>query len=76
VTNSSLLRILVGLLTAVAVYYALALVVLVIGGTECDRGDCNFVGDAAADGAGPWVFGLGALAVALGVGLVAARRVP
>ena len=70
-----LLRVVIGLVTAAVVYYGFALLTLAIGGTECDRGDCNFIGDAAADDIGRWLFGLGFLAIAAALGVTAARGV-
>lgn len=70
-----LLRIAVGLMTVPIVYLVLAYVTVAAGGSECDRADCNFIGDAAADGTGRWLFVLAYLAVALAVGVTAARSV-
>ena len=70
-----LLRVVIGLVTAAVVYAGFSFLTLVIGGTECDRGDCNFVGDAAADDLGRWLFGVGFLAVAVALGVSAARGI-
>jgi hypothetical protein len=69
----SVRRVVIGLVTVGLVYLGLALLTLAVGGTECDRGDCNFVGDAAADGSGKWVLAAAFLAVAIGAGVTAAR---
>jgi hypothetical protein len=71
----ALLRVAVGLVTAAVVYLVLAATIIAIGGSECDRGDCNFIGDVAAGGTGRWLFGLGVLAVAIAVGTAAARAI-
>ena len=68
------LRVVVGLSTAAAVYAGLLFLTLAVGGTECDRGECNFVGEVAADEVGRWVLGLGFIALALTLGVTAARR--
>jgi hypothetical protein len=68
------LRVVVGLSTAVGVYAALLFLTLAVGGTECDRAECNFVGEVAADEVGRWVLGLGFIALALLLGVAAARR--
>jgi hypothetical protein len=70
-----LLRIVVGLVTVPLVYLVLGYATLAAGGSECDRADCNFIGDAAADGTGRRLFALGYLAVAVAVGITAARSV-
>jgi hypothetical protein len=70
-----LVRFAVGLVTAVGVYVGLAFLVLAIGGSECNRGDCNFIGDAAADGSGRWLIALGLVAVAAALGVTAARSI-
>jgi hypothetical protein len=68
------LRVVVGLSTAAAVYAALLFLTLAVGGTECDRGECNFVGEVAVDEVGRWVLGVGFIALALTLGVTAARR--
>jgi hypothetical protein len=68
-----LLRVLVGLVTAAVVYLSLAFLTLAVGGSDCDRGDCNFIGDAAANGTGRWLVALGFLAVAVVLRARAAR---
>jgi hypothetical protein len=70
-----LLRIVVGLVTVPLVYLVLGYATLAAGGSECDRGECNFIGEPAADGTGRWLFALGYLAVAVAVGITAARSV-
>jgi hypothetical protein len=59
-----------------AVVAAFALVVLwgfalLAGGTECDRGECPWLGEALVDH--PLAFWLGFLAVALAAGAAVAR---
>jgi hypothetical protein len=70
-----LLRVVVGLVTGAAVYFGLAFLTVAIGGSDCDRGDCNFIGDAAADGSGRWLLALAYIAVAVGLGVTSARSV-
>lgn len=41
---------------------------------ECDRGDCNFVGEVAVDEVGRWVLGLAFIGLAVTLGITAARR--
>jgi hypothetical protein len=69
------LRVVVGLSTAAAVYAALLFLTLGVGGTECDRGECNFVGELAVDELGRWVLGLAFIGLAVTLGLIAARAV-
>jgi hypothetical protein len=69
------MRVVVGLVTIPLVYLLLAFGTLALGGSECDRGDCNFIGDAAADPSGRWLFALGFLVVAVAVGIMAARSI-
>ena len=45
-----------------------------VGGTECDRGECNFVGELAVDELGRWVLGLAFIGLAVTLGVIAARR--
>ena len=68
------LRVVVGLSTAAGVYAGLLILTLAVGGTECDRGECNFVGEVAVDEVGRWVLGLGFIALAVTLGVTAARR--
>ena len=65
----------VGFFTAAVVHAGLLFLTLAIGGTECDRSACNFVGEAAADEVVRWVLGLGFVALALALGATAARSV-
>jgi hypothetical protein len=67
------LRVIVGLATAAAVYFGLAVITLLIGGADCDKGECNFVGEAVADGTGKWLIAVAFLAVAAALGIRAAR---
>ena len=69
----SVRQVVVGVVTVALVYLVLALLTLTIGGADCDRGDCNFLGDAAAHSSGKWVLAAAYLAIALGVGASAAR---
>jgi hypothetical protein len=68
------LRVVVGLSTAAGVYAALLFLTLAVGGTECDRGECNFVGEVAVDEVGRWVLGVGFIALAITLSVTAARR--
>jgi hypothetical protein len=70
-----LLRFVVGLVTIPLVYLVLAFSTLAVGGSDCDRGDCNFIGDAAAGGTGRWLFAVGFFVAAVAVGITAARSV-
>jgi hypothetical protein len=70
-----LLRVVVALVTIPLVYLVLAFSTLAVGGSDCDRGDCNFIGDAAADGTGRWLFALAYFVAAVAVGIKAARSV-
>jgi hypothetical protein len=65
------LQALVGVATAVVVYVVLAVATLLIGGADCNSGDCNFLGDAAAEH--PWVFFSAYAAISTALGLLAAR---
>lgn len=67
--------VIIGVVTVGLVYLGLALLTLAVGGTECDRGDCNFIGDAAAHSSGKWLLAAAYLAVAIGMGVSAARAV-
>lgn len=66
-------RVIVFCATAVVVYGALVVATLLIGGGDCFSGDCNFVGDAAADD--PWIVFAAFLAISAGLGFVATRAV-
>ena len=68
------LRLLVGALTAGFVYAALVFLTLALGGTECDRAECNFVGELAVDDVGRWVLGLTFIASAVVLGAAVAHR--
>ncbi|HEY1273533.1 MAG TPA: hypothetical protein VGF25_01410 [Thermoleophilaceae bacterium] len=68
-----ILQALVGVATAVAVYVVLAVATLLIGGSDCSSGDCNWLGDAAADD--PWAAFAVYVAISIGLGLLVARAV-
>lgn len=40
------LAVIAGLLTGAATFAALVFLMFVLGGTECDRGECNALGEA------------------------------
>lgn len=65
-----------GLLVAAVVAFGLAIAVFALGGTECDRGACNWLGESFADAPNVfWAayFVIGAVAGA-GVGRRLARE--
>lgn len=64
---------LAGLITAVGVWHALVLLILVVGGAECDPGYCNRIGEWMAKHSS--VVAVAALTVALIAGALVARRV-
>jgi hypothetical protein len=74
-----LFALLVGLVTAVLIFIALAWATFLIGGAtflvygECEGGGCNFVGNAAAGDVGQWVLGIAFFLLAIGAGVAAAR---
>ena len=59
-----------GLLVAAAVWLALIVLVWFIGGTECDRGQCNFLGEFADEQ--PAALIVTTSLFALGAGVIAA----
>jgi hypothetical protein len=70
---SRVLQAVVGVATAVVAYLALAVATVLIGGADCSSGDCNFLGDTAADY--PWMVFGAYVAVSAALGFVAARAV-
>ena len=70
------LRLVVGVVTAGVAYVGLLFALFALGGTECDRGECNFVGEAAVDDVWRWVIGFGLITLALTAGYSAARAIP
>jgi H+/Cl- antiporter ClcA len=51
----TLFGVVAGVATVVVVYLLLATLTLLVGGSDCDRGACNFVGEAASDDVGRWL---------------------
>lgn len=67
------LAVVAGLITAAAVLALLILLTFVLGGTECDRGECNWLGEARDENravAGIVIYGL-----VLAAGFMAGRAV-
>lgn len=56
----------VGLITAAVCWWLLAVTVLVLGGTECDRGACNGLGEFASAHQIVTALGMGAVALTVG----------
>jgi hypothetical protein len=69
----TLFAIVTGVATVAVVYLLLAALTLLVGGSECDRGACNFVGEAAAHDVGRWLLAAGYLAVGVAVALTLRR---
>ncbi len=70
---TAILRVLIGVLTAALVYAGLVLAVAVFGGTECDRGSCNFIGEIGGHPTGRWVLGIIFVGLAVAAGVRVAR---
>ena len=70
---SRVLQAVVGVAAAVLAYGALVVATALIGGADCSSGDCNFLGEAAADD--PWVVFAAYVAISAALGVVAARAV-
>jgi len=69
--TSRIARSLLAVLVAAAVFVALGLLALLLGATECDRGECNWFGEFIDD-TRPLYFVL-SLAAGIGLGLATAR---
>jgi len=57
----------------VVAYLALAVAIVLIGGADCSSGNCNFLGDTAADD--PWLVFAAYVVISAVLGVVAARAV-
>jgi hypothetical protein len=70
----TLFGVVAGVATVAVVYLLLAALTLLVGGSECDRGACNFVGEAAAHDVGRWLMAAAYVAVGVAVALILTGR--
>jgi H+/Cl- antiporter ClcA len=70
----TLVGVVAGVATVVVVYLLLAALTLLIGGSDCDRGACNVVGEAAAHDVWRWLLAAVYLAVGVAIGFMVARQ--
>ncbi len=66
-----MLRLALGVVVGVGTFVVVSFATIILGGTECDKGECNALGEWVDEHGGLWL--LTALLLSVGGGIAAAR---